>query len=187
MPDAITVRAGAIARERLAREGWHPALFDTLVGASGGPKFLGIAGLDRYLFSDFLQRSDHSMHLIGSSIGTWRHAALAARDPLASLAVLVERYTEQYYDPADKRSVVRWTEFDLADKSIRDHVANGMRLTHLAIEYDSTVSFVLNEAGVISKMRFIGMDDDSEGELDPLARLDAEFALMNGTLRQMRA
>ena len=45
MPEALTVYAGRIARERLAREGWQPTLFDTLVGASGGPKFLGIAGL----------------------------------------------------------------------------------------------------------------------------------------------
>ena len=106
MPEAITVRAGRTARERLASEGWSPALFDTLVGASGGPKFLGIAGLDRFLFGDFLMRGDQALHLIGSSIGCWRHAALAARDPLKSLAVLVKRYTEQYYDPEDKRSRV---------------------------------------------------------------------------------
>ena len=106
MPEAVTIYAGATARERLAREGWHPGLFDTLVGASGGPKFLGIAGLDRFLFGDFLQRGNSPLHLIGSSIGCWRHAALASRDPLRSHAILVERYTEQYYDPADKRSRV---------------------------------------------------------------------------------
>ena len=106
MPDAITVRAGASARESLARDGWNPALFDTLVGASGGPKFLGIAGLDRFLFGDFLMRADNPLHLIGSSIGCWRHAALAARDPLNAHRILTERYTEQYYDPADKRSRV---------------------------------------------------------------------------------
>ena len=104
MPEAISVYAGATARERLAAEGWRPQLFDTLVGASGGPKFLGISGLDRFLFGDFLQRSDHSLHLIGSSIGCWRHAALASRNPLAALDILTRRYTEQYYDPADKRS-----------------------------------------------------------------------------------
>jgi recombination associated protein RdgC len=88
-------------------------------------------------------------------------------------------------DLGDASSVVRWTDFDLNDASIRDHVAHGMRLTHLAIEYDSTMSCVLSDKGVISKMRFIGMDDDSEDQLDPLARLDAEFALINGTLRRL--
>lgn len=87
-------------------------------------------------------------------------------------------------DLGDASSVVRWTAFDLSDASIRNHVAHGMRLTHLAIEYDNIMSCVLNENGVISKLRLLGMDDDSEHHADPLARLDAEFALITGTLRR---
>ena len=88
-------------------------------------------------------------------------------------------------DLADAGSIVRWMEFDLSDKSIRDHVANGMRLTHLAIVYDNIMSCVVNENGVISKLRFLGMDDDSEDHGDPLARQDAEFVLITGTLRHL--
>jgi len=88
-------------------------------------------------------------------------------------------------DAADTGSIVRWTNFDLSDRSIRDHVANGMKLTHLAIVYDSIMSFVLSETGIITKLRFLGMDDDSEDHGDPLARLDAEFVLITGTLRRM--
>jgi DNA recombination-dependent growth factor C len=60
-----------------------------------------------------------------------------------------------------------------------------MRLTHLGIEYDNVVSFVLDENGVIGKLKFLGMDDDSEDHIDPLARLDAEFVMITGTLRAM--
>jgi recombination associated protein RdgC len=88
-------------------------------------------------------------------------------------------------DLADAGSIVRWTDFDLADKTIRDHVANGMRLTHLAIVYDNIMSCVLNENGVISKLRFLGMDDDIEDHKEPLARQDAEFVLITGTLRNL--
>ena len=88
-------------------------------------------------------------------------------------------------DLADAGSIVRWTDFDLSDKTIRDHVANGMRLTHLAIVYDNVMSCVLNENGVISKIRFLGMDDDVENHKDPLARQDAEFVLITGTLRNL--
>ncbi len=88
-------------------------------------------------------------------------------------------------DLADAKSIVRWTDFDLSDKSIRDHVANGMRLTHLSIVYDNILSCVLNENGVISKLRFLGMDDDNENHKDPLARQDAEFVLITGTLRNL--
>jgi recombination associated protein RdgC len=88
-------------------------------------------------------------------------------------------------DAADAGSVVRWSEFDLSEKTIRNHVANGMRLTHLAIEYDNVLSCVLNENGAIGKLKFLGMDDDGGDDNDPLARFDAEFALTTGTLRLM--
>lgn len=88
-------------------------------------------------------------------------------------------------DPGDATSIVRWSDFDLSDRTIRAHVANGMHLTHLAIEYDNVMSCVLDENGVISKVRFIGMDDDDVENAGPLARLDAEFVLMTGTLRRL--
>ena len=86
-------------------------------------------------------------------------------------------------DAADAASIVRWTQFDLSDKTIRNHVANGMRLTHLAIEYDNVLSCVLDENGVLTKLKFLGMDAETDDEHDPLARMDAEFVLISGTLR----
>jgi recombination associated protein RdgC len=88
-------------------------------------------------------------------------------------------------DPADTGSIVRWTDFELSDSAIRNHVANGMHLTHLAIEYDNVVRFVLDHNGVISKLGFVGMDDDSVDHQDPLARMDAEFVLITGTIRRL--
>lgn len=91
-------------------------------------------------------------------------------------------------DAVDARSKVRWTDFDLTDKTIRAHVADGMRLTHLAIEYDNVLSCVINEDGVISKIKFLGMDDDeAKSEQDPLARFDASFVVLTGTLRALLA
>lgn len=90
-------------------------------------------------------------------------------------------------DLGDATSVVRWTDFDLSDSTISNHVTNGMRLTHLAVVYDSILSCVISEKGAISKLRLLGMDDDSEDHLDPLARLDAEFVLLSGTLRRLLA
>ncbi|NOX68424.1 MAG: recombination-associated protein RdgC [Gammaproteobacteria bacterium] len=90
-------------------------------------------------------------------------------------------------DAGDTGSIVRWTDFDLSDNTIRNHVADGMRLTHLAIEYDSILGCVLDENGVISKLRFLGMDENTDDNNDPLARLDAEFVLATGTLRKLVA
>lgn len=57
-------------------------------GASGGAKWLAIGGLDRMLFGELLQQPERTraMHLVGSSIGSWRMACLAQRDPVAALA-----------------------------------------------------------------------------------------------------
>ena len=88
-------------------------------------------------------------------------------------------------DTSDAASIVRWVNFDLSDRSIRNHVGNGMRLTHLAVVYDNMMSFLLSENGVITKVKFLGMGDDDEHHDDPLARLDAEFVLVTGTLRRM--
>jgi recombination associated protein RdgC len=90
-------------------------------------------------------------------------------------------------DAADVGAIVRWTQFDLTEKTIRDHVADGMRLTHLAIEYDNILGCVLDENGVITKLRFLGVDDDDNDAADPLAKLDSEFVLITGTLRHFVA
>lgn len=89
-------------------------------------------------------------------------------------------------DATDAGAYVRWADFDLGDPTIRKHVADGMRLTHLAIEYDHVLSCVIDEHGVLSKLRFLGMDDKDEAETnDSLGRFDASFVLLTGTLRQM--
>ena len=61
-----------------------------------------------------------------------------------------------------------------------------MRLTHMAVEYDNLLSFVMNEDAVLSKIKLLGADDDSDIDNDPAARLDAEFVLMAGTLKNPR-
>ena len=93
----------------------------------------------------------------------------------------------QMQDPSEPKSVVRWSDFDLADRTIRDHVANGMRLTRLAFVYDNILSGVIYEEGVIRKLRLLGADDEGADDGDPLARMDAEFVLMTGTLRNLLA
>jgi recombination associated protein RdgC len=89
-------------------------------------------------------------------------------------------------DAKDAGSNVRWTNFDLTDPTIRKHVADGMHLTHLAIEYDNVLGCVVDQNGVLAKLKIVGGDDDdSPSDNEPLARLDAEFVLLTGTLRQL--
>ena len=88
-------------------------------------------------------------------------------------------------DPSSAKSSVRWTDFDLTESSIRHHVADGMQLTHLGVVYDNVMSCVIDEDGVITKIRLLGMDEDSVDDGNALAKLDAEFVLLTGTFRLM--
>jgi hypothetical protein len=95
---ALTIRAGATARRVLAERGFDRDAFSTLVGASGGPKWLVLAGLDRVLPELVLRRRREPLDLLGSSIGAFRHACLVQRDPLGALDRFEAAYIEQAYE-----------------------------------------------------------------------------------------
>src|SRR5215210_2712362 len=83
----LTLLAGADAYRIVRERGLRAEDIDVIPGASGGAKWLAIAGLDRFLFGELLQQPrSRPLHLIGSSIGSWRMACLAQRDPVAALA-----------------------------------------------------------------------------------------------------
>ena len=101
----LTLRAGPEAISRIRTHGLRAEDIDIIPAASGGAKWLAIAGIDRYLFGQLLHRDaprtrSTPLHGIGSSIGSWRLACLAQRDPVAALARGHHAYIyEQRYSP----------------------------------------------------------------------------------------
>ena len=99
MPSPLVLLAGPDALGILRERGLRAEDVDVVPGASGGPKWLVLAGLDRFLFGEFFRVArDRPLHLIGSSIGSWRMACLAQEDPVAALARGHDAYIEQRYD-----------------------------------------------------------------------------------------
>jgi recombination associated protein RdgC len=95
-------------------------------------------------------------------------------------------------DRADAKGQVRWSEIDLTHANVRRCIKDGMELTHLGIHFDSALSAVLDSKGTLGKLKLVGLDEvadeaaeGAEVAEDPLARLDAELALLGGTLRQL--
>ena len=77
---ALTLLAGRDAYALLRERGLRAEDVDIIPAASGGAKWLVLAGLDRYLFGELLQRPrTRPMHLIGSSIGSSRSAIRSPR------------------------------------------------------------------------------------------------------------
>ena len=98
MPNSvITLRAGRRALERIRQAGLQASDVEIVPGAAGGPKGLGIAGLDRAVFGEWLPSSPGVRHLVGSSIGAWRFAAACRKDPVQALGEFTRAYTEQSY------------------------------------------------------------------------------------------
>ena len=53
---ALTLRAGPEALAIVRERGLRPEDIDVIPAASGGAKWLALAGLDRFLFGEFLKR-----------------------------------------------------------------------------------------------------------------------------------
>ena len=78
-------------------DGLKPEQVAVIPGAAGGPKALGIIGLDNALFGEWLPRTPRMRDLIGVSIGSWRFAAVCRSDVLAALKDFGDIYCGQQY------------------------------------------------------------------------------------------
>jgi hypothetical protein len=108
----LTIRAGLRARATIRERGLLPSDIDAIPAAAGGPKGLGLLGLDQFIFGEWLKGRDMdgkpgsiagcsaarpALLLVGASIGAWRLAACAQDDCGAALARLAHAYAEQRY------------------------------------------------------------------------------------------
>ena len=80
MKSALSIFMGKRAATIIEQTGWQAAPFSTLVGASGA-EMADPLELDQVLGKELLTKAPQPMTLIGSSIGTWRHACLSQPDP----------------------------------------------------------------------------------------------------------
>lgn len=95
----LVFRAGPVALARIRREGLSPDTIALIGAAAGGPKWLIQNRLDRALFGEWFKARTRSMIAVGSSIGAWRLACAAQRDPVAAIERFEAAYLEQRYGP----------------------------------------------------------------------------------------
>ena len=88
----ISFRAGPGAIAHIREQGLKPADVAAIPAGAGGPKGLALVPLDKLLYREWLPRDGTPIELLGASVGAWRMAALAQRDPLAALDRLVHTY-----------------------------------------------------------------------------------------------
>lgn len=93
----LEIYAGKKARETIMKNGFSPELFSYFLGASGGPKWFSLAGLDRVLFPEWFANVNHQIHVIGSSAGAFRAICAVQDDPLAAINRLATSYSTTTY------------------------------------------------------------------------------------------
>ena len=91
---SLTFKAGAGALNSIKSHGFDIASIGTIAGASGGAKWLVLSQLDRAILQNVVPKMRGPVHLIGSSIGSWRFACYAQNDPVAA----IERFESEYLD-----------------------------------------------------------------------------------------
>ena len=101
--EALSFYAGKSALARIQSEGIKPEMFSAVLGASGGPKWFVLTGLDKVIFNDFMHKSTKHVDIIGSSVGAFRSACFAQKDPCAAITRLAQRYSNTVY--SEKPSV----------------------------------------------------------------------------------
>lgn len=93
----LRFRAGPGATEILTRNGFDFDRFQVMAGASGGPKWLALSRLDKFITGELLPRRKMPLFLLGSSIGAWRFSCYATPDPVATIQKFEDAYVAQRY------------------------------------------------------------------------------------------
>ena len=111
MNNTLDIYAGTNARQVIKDNGFNQTLFSSFLGASGGPKWFTLFGLDKYLFGEFFKHRTDTLSVIGSSAGAFRAACFSQQDPVAAISRLAKYYSETVYSdnvtPAEISSKAR--------------------------------------------------------------------------------
>lgn len=105
---SISLYAGEKALTKIKQEGIHPSMFSAFLGASGGPKWFVLSGLDKVIFNEFLHNSKQHVDIIGSSAGAFRACCFSQNDPKAAIERLAKEYSTTVY--SDKPTAREITE-----------------------------------------------------------------------------
>ena len=133
----IRIFAGPRASAHLRSHGLRAADVSWLAGASGGPKWFVLFGIDRYLAGEFFANGNDAaktqpLRMIGSSAGAWRLACYAQADPVAALQRLAQRYASQIYSERPdiyeiSREARQMLDFVLGDTGAAEIAGNRQR------------------------------------------------------------
>ena len=113
--DALVFKAGPAAYDEIRTHGFSEDRVGTLLGASGGAKWLVLSQLDRVILERVVPRLTAPVHMLGSSIGAWRFACYAQKDPVAAIERFEQAYIDQTYSEKPDTAEITQKSRDILD------------------------------------------------------------------------
>lgn len=120
----LEIYAGKNALKTIQEQGFKQELFTNFLGASGGPKWFILFGLDKYLFGDFFTNRTSELNLIGSSAGAFRAAALTQNDPIKAIERLAYTYAHTVYSAKPTPQEIAGQAVNIVDQLFAENGAN---------------------------------------------------------------
>ena len=123
MNDVLTLAAGPTAYRHIQKNGLSPDDISTIFGASGAAKWLAISGLDSAIFGTWMTARQKlaPVDLYGTSVGAFKLAAAARRDPAQALGELAQSYINQTY----AGDISAETIAAETDKTLQEYLGDG--------------------------------------------------------------
>lgn len=134
----LDIYAGPTAMKQIQLQGLSQQMFDYMLGASGGPKWFALAGLDKTIFPEFFKDRKTPLNAIGSSAGAFRFSCFAQADPLAAINRLADRYSKVTYseNPSVKEitlSSLELLDYVLGPTGIQEIIDNPIIKAHFVV------------------------------------------------------
>jgi len=157
----LEIYAGETALKTIQEKGFSPDLFTSFLGASGGPKWFTLFGLDKYLFGEFFKNRAQTLNVIGSSAGAFRAACFTQSDPVAAVKRLAKDYSETVYSDKAKPAEItlkgrKLLDVIFGDSGIEEIINNDIFKAHfLVAKTNGLVSYenkVLQGLGLLQSM-----------------------------------
>jgi hypothetical protein len=119
----LEIYAGKNALNTIQEHGFKQELFTNFLGASGGPKWFTLFGLDKYLFGEFFSNRSNSLNVVGSSAGAFRSAALCQNKPVDAVKRLAYTYANTAYSKKPTPSEISKNAIEIIDDLFAEHGA----------------------------------------------------------------
>ena len=125
MPKTFHLKAGPSAIKHIQKYGFSPDMIQVIPAAAGGPKWIVLYALDKYLMTNWFNKPKQNLQLVGASAGAWRMMCYATSTPVKALDRFLKSYVEQTYPewPTSDQVSQKMQEilqFSLSENGIRD-------------------------------------------------------------------